>query len=342
MSDKNQTSDLPDPHGGCTDVTSSAGSAVEHGREPYVREHVKTEEDEVPINTATGHIDVTPTDGSGVEHRGEPYVCDQVKTEEHEFPINTATGSQEENPGTGLLNVKEEDETDDMNSHQTEIHWSLPADEDNADIVKVKITEDLFVRHQLESQYEETSDRISPGHMDTTPSGGTSVEHGGEPYVCDQVKTEEDEVPINKATGDVKTEVTLNAEQTNDLYVNSQQEAVKQEISDNISTGDVKTEVTVNAEQTNDLYVKSQLEAVKEKTSDNIRTALQLRPAVAITQMAAAAPLWCDSLYQMVSVQSPEDIHNCIKVLKIANDLICDAIIDIIKIEVKNMSIAFY
>ncbi|XP_053567605.1 uncharacterized protein LOC128657328 isoform X2 [Bombina bombina] len=106
----------------------------------------------------------------------------------------------EENPGTGLLNLKEEDETDDMNSHQTEIHWSLPADEDNADIVKVEITEDLCVRHQLEAPDEETSDSISPGCTDVTPSDGSAVEHRGEPYVCDHMKTE-DEVPINMATG---------------------------------------------------------------------------------------------------------------------------------------------
>ncbi|XP_053568384.1 uncharacterized protein LOC128657969 [Bombina bombina] len=72
--------------------------------------------------------------------------------------------------------------------------------------------------------------------------------------------------------GDVKTEVTLNAEHSNNLYVKSQQEAVKQEISRNISTGDVKTEVTLNAEQTNDLHVESQQEAVKQEIGDNIST----------------------------------------------------------------------
>ncbi|XP_053567588.1 uncharacterized protein LOC128657316 isoform X2 [Bombina bombina] len=168
-------------------------------------------------------------------------------------------GRLEENPGTGLLNVKEEDETDDMNSHQTEIHCSLPADEDKADIVKVEITEDLCVRHQLEAPDKEISD--SPGRLDVTSSYGSVAEHRGEPYVCDHVKTEEDEVPINMTTGDVKAEVTLNTEQT-----------VKQEMSDNISPGDVKTEVTLNAEQTNDLYVKSQQEAVKQEISDNIST----------------------------------------------------------------------
>ncbi|XP_053568321.1 uncharacterized protein LOC128657919 [Bombina bombina] len=162
-------------------------------------------------------------------------MSEKTETQTSDHP-DAHGGRLEENPGTGLLNVKEEDETDDMNSHQTEIHCSLPADEDNADIVKVEITEDLCVRHQLEAPDEETRDSISQGHMTVTPSDGSAVEYGAEPYVCDHVKTEEDEVPINMATGDVKTEVTLNAEQTNDLYVKSPLEAVKQEISDNIST----------------------------------------------------------------------------------------------------------
>ncbi|XP_053577445.1 gastrula zinc finger protein XlCGF7.1-like isoform X2 [Bombina bombina] len=76
-------------------------------------------------------------------------------------------GRLEENPGTGLFNVKEEDETDDMNSPQTEIHWSLSA-----------------------------------GRMAVSPSDDSAVEHGEELDVCDQVKTEEDEVPINTATGE--------------------------------------------------------------------------------------------------------------------------------------------
>ncbi|XP_053545436.1 zinc finger protein 484-like [Bombina bombina] len=108
-------------------------------------------------------------------------------------------GCLEENPGTGLLNVKEEDKTYGMNCHCTEIHSSLPADEDNTDIVKVEITEDLCVRHQPGAPDVETSDGIS--------------------------------------TGDVKTEVTLNAEQTTELAIESQREAVKQEICDNISKG---------------------------------------------------------------------------------------------------------
>ncbi|XP_053567218.1 uncharacterized protein LOC128657018 isoform X2 [Bombina bombina] len=102
--------------------------------------------------------------------------------------------------------------------------------------------------------------------MDVTPLEGSAVERRGEPYLCDHIKTEEDEAPIYMATGDVKTEVTINAEQTDNL------ESLKQEVSDNISTGDVKTEVTLNAEQTNDLYVKSQLEPVKQEISDNIST----------------------------------------------------------------------
>ncbi|XP_053577717.1 uncharacterized protein LOC128666922 isoform X2 [Bombina bombina] len=161
-------------------------------------------------------------------------------------------GHLERDPGAVLLNVKEEEEADGMNNHQTEIHWSLPADKDNADIVKVEITEDLCVRRQLEATEEETSDSISPdnadivkvdvtedlGHhpgapneetrysispdkdnadimkvkitedlfvrrqleapeMETSDSISPGRMDGEEPYICDHMKTEKDEVPIN-------------------------------------------------------------------------------------------------------------------------------------------------
>ncbi|XP_053568452.1 uncharacterized protein LOC128658031 [Bombina bombina] len=170
---------------GHMDVTPSDGSAVEHEEDPNVCDEVKAEEDEVPINTATGRMDVTPSDGSAFEHGGEPYECDHVKIEEDEVPINTATGHLEKNPGTGLLKVKEEDETD-------EIHWYLPADNDKADKVKAEITDDLCMRPQLGVLHEEASYSIRPG--------------------------------------DVKSEVTLNAEQTNDLY---ELDVLKQEMNDN-------------------------------------------------------------------------------------------------------------
>ncbi|XP_053545413.1 oocyte zinc finger protein XlCOF6.1-like [Bombina bombina] len=53
-----------------------------------------------------------------------------------------------------------------MNSHQPEIHWTLPDDEDNADIVKVEITEDLCMRHQLKAPNEESSDSTSSADDD--------------------------------------------------------------------------------------------------------------------------------------------------------------------------------
>ncbi|XP_053567679.1 zinc finger protein 547-like [Bombina bombina] len=232
---------------------------IENREEPYVGNFLITE----------GRTDVTPSAGSAVEHRGEPYVCDHVKTEEDEVPINTATGPLEENPGTGLLDVKEENETDDMNSHQTEIHWSLPAD--NAAIVKVEITDDLGVMSQIGILDEETSDSINLGRMDVTPSDGSAFEHRGEPYVCDQVKTEEDEVPINTDTGDVKTEVTLNAEQTSDLYVTRQLKAVKQEIGDNIST-DADNADIVKVEITEDLYARDQVKTEEDEVPINTAT----------------------------------------------------------------------
>ncbi|XP_053577507.1 uncharacterized protein LOC128666758 isoform X4 [Bombina bombina] len=133
-------------------------------------------------------------------------MSDKTENQTSDLP-DIHRGCLEENAGPELLDVKEEDETDDMNS-QTEIHSSLPADEDDADIVKVEITEDLCLRHQLGARDDENSDSISSGRMDVTPSDGSAVEHGGEPYVCDQVKTEEDEVPINTST-DSKIAVIL-------------------------------------------------------------------------------------------------------------------------------------
>ncbi|XP_053545437.1 gastrula zinc finger protein XlCGF57.1-like [Bombina bombina] len=200
MTDKNQTSDLPDAHGGCIDVTASDVSAVDHG--------------------------------------GELYLCDNVKTTaEDEVPIYTATGRLEENLCTGLINVKEEDETDDMNS-QTEIHSSLPADEDNSDIVKVEITEDLCVRQQPGAPDEEmTSGSISPGCMDVTPSDCLAVNHGGEPYVCDHLKTEEDEVPINTATGKNNNKISCLTEETDDQWLRNMIQAPGHEICDNICSG---------------------------------------------------------------------------------------------------------
>ncbi|XP_053567190.1 zinc finger protein 391-like [Bombina bombina] len=121
----------------------------------------------------------------------------------------------EKNLGTGLLNMKEEDETDDMNSHQTEIHWSLPTDEDNADIVKVEITEDLCVPHQLEATDEESSDSISPDDDNADTEKGEIAE---DLYTCDQVKTEEDEVPINTDTGGFTNCNNPNSNQTADAF----------------------------------------------------------------------------------------------------------------------------
>ncbi|XP_053568394.1 uncharacterized protein LOC128657979 [Bombina bombina] len=87
-----------------------------------------------------------------------------------------------------------------------------PSDVSASDIntdVDVK-TEDLSVTCQLEGPMQEMCDSDNAGNNDA-------------------------KISLKMDTGDVKTEVTLNAEQTNDLYVNSQQEAVNQEISDNIT-----------------------------------------------------------------------------------------------------------
>ncbi|XP_053567652.1 gastrula zinc finger protein XlCGF67.1-like [Bombina bombina] len=114
------------------------------------------------------------------------------KTENQTSDLADAHGGRlEENPGTGLLNVKKEDETDDMNSHQTEMHWSLPADEEKADIVKVEITEDLCVRSQLEALDEETSDSITLGDIKTNDLYVKSQQEAVKQEICDNISTGE-------------------------------------------------------------------------------------------------------------------------------------------------------
>ncbi|XP_053568306.1 uncharacterized protein LOC128657904 [Bombina bombina] len=153
------------------------------------------------------------------------------KTENHTSELPDAHGGRlEENPGTGLLHVKEEDETDDMNSHQTEIHWSLPADEDNADIVKVEITEDLCVTRQLGDPDENTSDSISP---------------------------DEDNADI------VKVEIT------EDLCVTRQLGDPDENTSDSISPDEDNTDI-VKEEITEDLCVRYQMGTLDLKNSGSI------------------------------------------------------------------------
>ncbi|XP_053567590.1 gastrula zinc finger protein XlCGF7.1-like isoform X1 [Bombina bombina] len=74
-------------------------------------------------------------------------------------------------------------------------------DADNADIGKAEIKEDLCMKRQLGPTDEETSDSISSGRTDVTSSDGSAVEHEEELNVCDQVNSEEDEIPINSTTG---------------------------------------------------------------------------------------------------------------------------------------------
>ncbi|XP_053577543.1 oocyte zinc finger protein XlCOF7.1-like [Bombina bombina] len=66
--------------------------------------------------------------------------------------------------------------------------------------------------------------------------------------------------------------ISCNEEQTEYHWIRHITEAAEQETYDTIITGDVKTEVVLNAEQTNDLYLNSQLESVKQKNSDDIGT----------------------------------------------------------------------
>ncbi|XP_053568455.1 gastrula zinc finger protein XlCGF66.1 [Bombina bombina] len=77
------------------------------------------------------------------------------------------------------------------------------------------------------------------------------------------------ETPSDVTVGDIETEVTLNAEQINNLYVESQLEAVKQEISDNIHTDEDNTDI-VKVEITEGLCVTRHFGTADEETYDSI------------------------------------------------------------------------
>ncbi|XP_053567599.1 uncharacterized protein LOC128657322 isoform X2 [Bombina bombina] len=83
-----KTSDCISPGDVKTEVTLDA----EQTNDLYVKSHLEAVKQEIGDNISEWRMDVMPSDGPGVEHRGEPYVCDRVKTEEDEVPINTATG----------------------------------------------------------------------------------------------------------------------------------------------------------------------------------------------------------------------------------------------------------
>ncbi|XP_053577525.1 oocyte zinc finger protein XlCOF7.1-like [Bombina bombina] len=71
--------------------------------------------------------------------------------------------------------------------------------------------------------------------------------------------------------GENSATMSRNTQHTEDQWLKNMPEAAGQEICDNIGTGDVKTKVTLNAEQTNDLYV-NRLEVVKQEICDTIST----------------------------------------------------------------------
>ncbi|XP_053567451.1 zinc finger protein 3-like isoform X1 [Bombina bombina] len=97
-----------------------------------------------------------------------------------ETPGNESSGDSDDNLDTVDAELAQ-------NIQPVETPSDVSADEDNTDIIKVEITEDLCVTHQLGAPNQETNDRISSGRMDVTPSDGSTVEHRREPYVCDQV-----------------------------------------------------------------------------------------------------------------------------------------------------------
>ncbi|XP_053577510.1 zinc finger protein 383-like [Bombina bombina] len=145
-----------------------------------------------------------------------------------------------------MLNGEEQMEFDEVAVYFSEEEW-VCLTEEQKELYKDVMIENYWTLRSL-------------GYVHVKPLLVTKIEHREQPYLCS--------FPITK--DDVKTEVTLKAEQTDDLYI-EKLEVVKQEIEDNISTGYVKTEVTLNAEHTDDLYIEK-LEAVKQEISDDIIT----------------------------------------------------------------------
>ncbi|XP_053567488.1 gastrula zinc finger protein XlCGF26.1-like isoform X2 [Bombina bombina] len=192
------------------------------------------------------------------------------------------------------------DKTENQTSDLADAHGGA----DNANIGKIKKTDDLCMKRQLEPTDEETSDSISSGRIDVTSSDSSEVEHGKELNVCHHVKTE-DEVPINAATGADNANIRK-IKITDYLCMKRQLGSTDEETSDSISSGHtdvtssdssevehgkelnvchhVKTEdeVPINAatgadnankgkiKKTDDLCMKYQLGPTDEETSDSI------------------------------------------------------------------------
>ncbi|XP_053568272.1 zinc finger protein 25-like [Bombina bombina] len=90
-------------------------------------------------------------------------------------------------------------------------------------------TEDQWLRNMTESAKQEICENVRIGRWLGDDSWHQEQERRG---------LNVGSAGAGSSNGDVKTEVTLNAEQTDDLYVNCQQEVVKQEVIVNISTGE--------------------------------------------------------------------------------------------------------
>ncbi|XP_053567157.1 gastrula zinc finger protein XlCGF66.1-like isoform X2 [Bombina bombina] len=75
--------------------------------------------------------------------------------------------------------------------------------------------------------------------------------------------------PSDVSAGKNGAKISSKAEKSEYQWLTNITEAAQQEI---LGPGYDKIEVTLNAEETDDLYVKSQLQAVKQEISDNIST----------------------------------------------------------------------